>query len=288
MHENLSFKLREDLSINCDAIQSLSIEISSTKSKNIILNTIYRPPDGNIKQFETHFKDLFLENDKNLKTIVFAGDFNINFLDFQTNKNVQDFLNFMFRYNMIPLTNKPTRVTKHSANAIHHIITNSVTGHNDFKSVIIKTDLSNHFPIVFAIKPNETTQRPVVKSTYKRSYCEKNIDKFKNTLHNRNWDDIQKIEDPNKAYKYFINIFTDIYDNSFPKSEVKVKFKSNQSPWMTKDIAKSSKKKQTLNEKFLKNRTTKNEETYKTYKNLFETIKKRLKKKFYSEKLRMF
>ena len=29
-------------------------------------------------------------------------------------------------------------------------------------------------------------QRPVVKSTYKRSYCEKNIDKFKNILHDRN------------------------------------------------------------------------------------------------------
>ena len=50
VHENLSFKLREDLSIHCDAIQSLSIEISSTKSKNIILNTIHRPPNGDMKQ----------------------------------------------------------------------------------------------------------------------------------------------------------------------------------------------------------------------------------------------
>ena len=33
--KNLSFKIREDLSINYDANQSLSIEISSTKSKNI-------------------------------------------------------------------------------------------------------------------------------------------------------------------------------------------------------------------------------------------------------------
>ena len=49
-----------------------------------------------------------------------------------------------------------------------------------------------------------------------------------------------------------------------------------------------NKKKQRLYEKFLKNRTPKNEETYKTYKNLFESIKKRLKKKFYSEKLRKF
>ena len=107
-------------------------------------------------------------------------------------------------------------------------------------------------------------------------------------MHNRNWDDIKKIEEINKAYKYFLNIFIDIYDKLFPKSEVKVKFKSDQSPWITKDIAKSPKKKQRLHEKFLKNRSPENEETYKTYKNLFETIKKRSKKKFYSEKLQKF
>ena len=74
---------------------------------------------------------------------------------------------------MILLINKPTRVTRHSGNAIDHFITNSVTDENDFKSAIIKTDLSDHFLIVFAIKTNETTQRPVAKSTYNHSYCEK-------------------------------------------------------------------------------------------------------------------
>ena len=122
-----------------------------------------------MKQFETHFKDIFSENGKNVENIVLAGDFNINFLDFETNKNVQEFLNLIFCYNMIPLTNKPTRVTRHSANTIDHIITNSVTGHDDFKSAIIKIDLSDHFP-VFSIKTNET---PVVQSTYKHSYCKK-------------------------------------------------------------------------------------------------------------------
>ena len=90
--------------------------------------------------------------------------------------------------------------------------------------------MADHFPIVFIIKTNETTQIPVAKSTYKRSYCEKNIDKFKNIVHNKNWDDIKKIEDPNKACKYFLNIFIDIYGKPFLKSEVKVKFESDQSP----------------------------------------------------------
>ena len=99
----------------------------------------------------------------------------------------------MFNYNMIPLSNKPTRVNKRSENAIDHIITRPVTDHNDFNSAMIKTDLEDDFPIAFALKINETIQKPVVKCTYKRSYCEKNIDKLKNALHNRNWDDIKKI-----------------------------------------------------------------------------------------------
>ena len=99
----------------------------------------------------------------------------------------------MFNYNMIPLTNKPTRVNKRSENAIDNIITRPVTDHNDFNSAMIKTDLADDFPIAFALKINETIQKPVVKCTYKRSYCEKNIDKLKNALHNRNWDDIKKI-----------------------------------------------------------------------------------------------
>ena len=50
VNESLSFKLIEDLNINCEAIQSLSIEISSSKSK-IILNTIYKPPNGDNGSF---------------------------------------------------------------------------------------------------------------------------------------------------------------------------------------------------------------------------------------------
>ena len=123
--------------INCDVIWSLSIEILSTKSKNFILNTIYGPPNGDIKQYETHLKDTFSKNGKNLKNIVLAGDFNINFFGFETNKNVQDILNLVFDYNMIHLTNKPTRVTIHSANVTDNIITTSVTGLDDFKSAII-------------------------------------------------------------------------------------------------------------------------------------------------------
>ena len=91
MPDNLSFILREDPSINCDAIQSLSIQISSNKSKNIIFNTIYKPPNGDMKQCETHFEDIFTKNDKNLKNMILARDFNIKFLDLKQIKTCKTF-----------------------------------------------------------------------------------------------------------------------------------------------------------------------------------------------------
>ena len=49
---------------------------------------------------------------------------------------------------------------------------------------------------------------------------------------------------------------------------------------MTKGIAKSSKRKQKFYEKFLKHRTRETELAYKAYKNLFESLKKKAKKKY--------
>ena len=82
-----------------------------------------------------------------------AGDFNMNMLDFEQNKKVQNFLNIMFGHSMMPVINKPTRVTKDTATAIDHIFINSVTTAK-FKTGIIKSDIPDHFPIIFVADYN--------------------------------------------------------------------------------------------------------------------------------------
>ena len=57
----------------------------------------------------------------------------------------------MFEFSMIRTINKPTRVISYTATAIDNIITSSIFN-NDFESAIIKTDVSDHFPITFTIK----------------------------------------------------------------------------------------------------------------------------------------
>ena len=66
-------------------------------------------------------------------------------------------------------------------------------------------------------------------------------------------------------------------------NKMKIKTKDSESPWITKRIKKSSKKKQCLYSKFKKKRNEKTKNEYQDYIKLFESIKKRSKKLYFSK-----
>ena len=51
IHELLCYKLRKDLSINSETIESLSIEISNKENSNLIFNAIHTGDIEVFKQF---------------------------------------------------------------------------------------------------------------------------------------------------------------------------------------------------------------------------------------------
>ena len=82
-----------------------------------------------------------------------AGDLKMNLLDFEQKKKVRNIFNTMFGHSMMPVINKPTRVTKNTVTAIDHNFINSFTTTN-FKTGIIKLDILDHFPISFVADCN--------------------------------------------------------------------------------------------------------------------------------------
>ena len=122
------------------------MELLHDKKKNTLFNVLYRPPNGRIQTFENFLRHLFHETNNSNKHFHIAGDFNLNLLDHNENKKVQTFLNIIHQNSMLPTTNKPTRVTRKSATAIDHIITNNYI-ESSFETAIIKSDILNHFPI---------------------------------------------------------------------------------------------------------------------------------------------
>ena len=233
------------MSINCDAIESLCLEITNKKSKNIIINLTYKPLNGDVKEFEKHLNKILSTSYILKKEVIMAGDFNINLLDFEQNKKVQNFLNIMFGHSMMPVINKPTCVTKNTARAIDHIFINSFTT-SKFKTGIIKSDISDHFPIFFVAHYNIHIKETKERFVFRRDLSDISVEKFKYKLRTVSLDSITNSSDTNKAYDNFIEIFRSLYDECFPKKKIKLKPQKYNNPWINKGIKKSSKRKQKL------------------------------------------
>ena len=123
---------------------------------------------------------------------------------------------------------------------------------------------------------------------FKREINDDNLKKFNEKLLSVNWTSVLENMDPNAAYNDFLKTFLLHYNTFFPMKKIKLKSKNLASPWITRGIIKSSKRKQKLYEKYLKRKTPRNEGIYKDYKRLFESIKHRSKRNYFSERLHKY
>ena len=73
-------------------------------------------------------------------------------LGYENNVKVKNFVNFLFQNSLIPPINKPIRVTRTNATAIDHILTNAFLN-KQIERRIIKTEISDHFPIFLITDP---------------------------------------------------------------------------------------------------------------------------------------
>ena len=85
------------------------------------------------------------------------------------------------------------------------------------------------------------------------------VENFKNIVSLTDWNDVLGKTITNESYDQFIKKFSLIYDDCFPIKVIEIKTKNLLSPWITKGIKKSSKRKQKLYEKFLKKKSSNNE-----------------------------
>ena len=86
---------------------------------SIIKGTIYTPPNNNYDDFETQLKTVLYKIDKEKKTCILIGDFNIDLLKHGQNNNTNKFIHKMFSSHFYPVINKPTRITPKTATIIY-------------------------------------------------------------------------------------------------------------------------------------------------------------------------
>ena len=144
--QNLKFNVRDGIDIFNESVETLSIEILSKKSRNIVIAAVYRPPKGNNKLFKDFCKDFLNKQEMFNKAAFLLRDFNLNALDYDTKEVVKSFSNLVFQNRSLPLIQRPTRVTRTSTTAIDYVLTNRVL-ENKIQSGIIKTDIVSQYSL---------------------------------------------------------------------------------------------------------------------------------------------
>ena len=100
----------------------------------------------------------------------------------------------MFTNSFIPLINKPTRVTNHSATLIDNIFRNNYNVSDRSIQGILYTDISDHFPVFYI--HNSMVESTKLNIFIKQQISQTNIDHFNTELQGTNWDDSLNMDDP--------------------------------------------------------------------------------------------
>ena len=229
--------------------ESIWVKVKVKNGPDKIIGNVYRPnsaPRADLaKSLEIHNKilDSFLNDISHSKEIIVCLDFNINMLNFDTHNLTNDYINSLISKSFIPIITLPTRVKHQSATLIDHIWRNKID--NNYESGILINSLSDHFPVVYIEKNKQKLGNPT--EIYRRKFNNTSTKAFCETMKSSTWENVIHEKCPKLSFNNFFEMINSAVELNFPVIKVKLnpkKFKH--SPWMTKGLFISHKRKEKL------------------------------------------
>ena len=288
INNRLNFQVRNDILFNLNNIDLIAVEISKEElntKRNVIILTLYRPPDVPPILFNEKLNDLLKMLQQENKTIFITGDFNINSSDaiINPNINVNNFQNVFLSYLYTPLIDKPTRVDKKMGtySLLDNIYTNVTQITNTINSGVFKTDYSDHYSIFCVTDLVISAQKK--KNFNKRDFSQKNISNFNKSLNKYEWDQIYSINYQN-TFSIFQSVFSKCFMNNFPMKTTKIQYK-NRLPYITSGLRKSIQYKHILRHIYAKNPTDENKQKCRTFNNKLTSLLRKREQDYIEKQL---
>lgn len=124
----------------------------------------------------------------------------------------------------MPVINKPTRITYHTATLIDNIFTNNINNIKNSKNGVIFSDISDHLPIVHVsdidifeknrCKYGKNTENTLI---IQRVYNMANVSAFKDAIKKVSWNEVYwNTYNTEHAFDQFMKLFMDTYNKHFP------------------------------------------------------------------------
>lgn len=210
---------------------------------------IYRPPSGAIDAFFNFLERMLNFCSELGLTIVTTGDFNINMLSLERNKQV--LLDLFLSYGLENVIDVPTRVTDVSETLIDLCF---IPQTNVIEAGVLISDVSDHMPIFVFFNPHSKTHRMRANKAFKlRKINKSNVAAFQTAVSETSWSYLYQLTDPVIAYNYFINHLKKLYDEAFPVTTIKQNKKCRK-PWITTVLLRRMKERDRLFSQFIKTR----------------------------------
>ena len=272
--------------------ESIWVKIKLQNGRHKIIGNVYRPntaPLANLHQaIEIHNQILDKIQNNKLHSkcdIQIVSDFNVNMLNFETHGLTNDYINSLISKSFLPLITLPTRIKHMSATLIDHIWTNQIS--TTYHAGIIINSLSDHFPVFYIEENKQKSIQLPDKIT--RRINQNTIPSFCKILKNTKWTDIIKEPNPKIAFDKFFGIINNARDIAFPETKVKQKPQNFcHSPWITKGLIISQKRKEKLFSKKKRNPSDYNKETFKSYNTIYNKLRRAAKKLYFDTQFKKF
>ena len=231
--ESLRYKVRKDLNLILPHIETLFIELT-LNNKLYMIGVIYCVPNTSVNDFIDTLNGL-VEPLKNNYEIILVGDFNICLM--KENNHVDTFRNSLISNNLFPTILEPTRIATIQRNG-EYITTESlidnifINTQLDFKSGLINSTISDHFPVFISIQHDFVLHVEENKSIRYRTFDDFSIKKFNFDLLNSLVSLLEGVSDPQTAYTRFHKLIDESYNKHFPVKIKTLGKKAQFKPWV--------------------------------------------------------
>jgi hypothetical protein len=287
---DVKYKILTNLSPFTDKLfESITIEVTLNNKKVIVCN-YYRSPSPIANMSNSVQLSEFVDIIDNLSfslsnlhlPVYITSDTNLNLLNFANYEYSESYLHSLHSNGFLLTNFKATRMHNDSNSLIDHIFSNNVNSQTVTGSIV--SDISDHF--INFIQIPFPKYKKIINNKTSRKFTADNIASFKDSLRTQNWNDVLSTEDTNNSCNNFWETFKSLFNIHFPLTTVKGNRNTvKMNDFMTKGLLISRSTKNKLHKKHLINPSPENTRSYKTYRNIYNTLIRKSRKLFYLHKL---
>ena len=232
----LNHHMRDDLSVIEYDYETIWFEINNYKSKHLLCCCLYRYPSCDFTNFNNHISSILQKVQKENKSLLIMGDFNINLVNYDSHPETIDFINLMVSHYLLPHILQPTRVTDHSATIIDNIFFNTLEF--DTLSGNLLTKISYHFPQFLVVKNAAVDHKNC--SLFQYDYSKFSEHLFPNDSKKLSWEDIvnQNSNINVKLDRFYEKVYCTVIHHAPLKTVNKKQLKLGSKQWVTPHIQK--------------------------------------------------